>query len=785
MSNIEKLKSKIIKINSYSIFLLILLFSLFSFATVYFVISQAFNKDIEFTKQEYLSSQKSIIKNQVDNFVNFIEHTEKLETNMQLQKMKENAFFLANILKEANPQKFEYIINQFQQKNPNFKVGLSDIKGNLIYTTALDFSKERRLKLIDKLQTSQYFSIKTPQGLKYISGKVFVNIFNNKKYLIANAIYQKNIDEMVKKIVVKRVNSIKFGAKNNGYISIAKILNYKGGKKFAQVVALPVKPEWVGKYLNDDKKDAKGKMYRKEYLKIANTTLEGYVSYWFFKKKTKQTKPKLSYVKLYKKYDWLIFTSVYIDDIYGIIEKKEETLQKELSDLIIIYLTISLLFLILSHIITKYENGVLSNIMDKYDHELSDKNNELKNLNLHLQDEIKEKTAQLMENLFKDPLTKLPNREKLLIDFEQKEFVALLNIDSFKEINDFYGIEVGDKVLKEISYILSQNNIVYKMAGDEFAILDNDMDTLYNKLHTILKIVENSKIVIDENISIEWTMSCGVAKSLSQADMALKYAKLKNIKIVKFSEDLPVVKEYENNLKWKNMIKQAIKSDNIIPFVQPLVNTKTKKTDKFECLIRLKNQEKIYTPYFFLDISKKTGQYQELQKIMIEKSFEKFKDLDYKFSINLSVNDLSSITFQEYFINLIDKYEIENKLIVELLEDEGLLYPEVIGFLILLNQMGVEVAIDDFGSGYSNFSYLITKLPVTILKIDGSLVKNIVADDKHYRLLKSIVKMAKEFDLSIVAEFVENEEIVNILESFGVDYLQGYYFSAPFDMNKI
>ena len=124
-------------------------------------------------------------------------------------------------------------------------------------------------------------------------------------------------------------------------------------------------------------------------------------------------------------------------------------------------------------------------------------------------------------------------------------------------------------------------------------------------------------------------------------------------------------------------------------------------------------------------------------------------------------------------------------MIVELLEDEELLYPEVISFLIVLNKMGVEIAIDDFGSGYSNFSYLITKLPVTILKIDGSLIKNIVEDEKHYRLLRSIVNMGKEFNLSIVAEFVENKDIVTLLEDLNVDYLQGYYFSEPFDMREL
>jgi diguanylate cyclase (GGDEF)-like protein len=444
-----------------------------------------------------------------------------------------------------------------------------------------------------------------------------------------------------------------------------------------------------------------------------------------------------------------------------------------------------LIFVVIAHFITKYENSILSKIIDRYEAELNEKNIELKNLNYKLKEEVQEKTNQLVKNLFIDPLTKLPNREKLLVDFEFKKFVAILNIDSFKEINDFYGIEIGDRVLKEIGNILSLEVELYKLAGDEFAILDDNIENITLKVENLMKVIENSKIIIDENISIEWTMSCGIADNLSQADIALKYAKQTKQKIVVFDNQLPLVKEYENNLKWKNIIKKAIKNDNIVPYIQPLVNSNSKKIDKFECLIRLKEGDRVYSPYFFLEISKKTGQYQELQKIMIKKSFEKFKNLDYKFSINLSTNDLNSIKFQEYFINMIDEYGVEDKVIVELLEDDGLLYPEIIGFLIVLNQMGVEVAIDDFGSGYSNFSYLITKLPVTILKIDGTLVKNIANDDKSFRLLKTIVNMAKEFDLSVIAEFVENKEIVELLETLDIDYYQGYYFSAPFDMDEL
>jgi len=785
-NNVGDLKTKILKINSYSIYLVVLLSSIISFIVVYFVVTISFRQDVEFTKREYFSAQKSIIKNQVNNFINFIWHTAKIEKRLQIEKLQKNADFLAKILTITPPDRFGYIIDKFQEKNSCIKIGLSDMSGRLVYTTAKDFSSNNRLKVIQKLKGANYIVLDTKEGIKYISGKKFLNQIDHNYYFIANATYQKIIDKSVKKIVLNRVQSIKFGAKNNGYLSIAQLLNYNGGKKFAKVVALPVKPEWVGKYLDDDKKDAKGKMYRKEYLKIVNTTKEGYVSYWFFKKKTKQLKPKISYIKLYKPFDWIVFTSVYLDDVNSIIAQKEKTLKDEIYKILYTHLFVTILFLTIAYFITKYENRVLLKIMNRYENEIHQKNVKLKQLNKNLQKEIDIKTQELFDSYLTDPLTKLANREKLIIDAQNRKYIGLLNIDSFKEINDFYGVEIGDKVLKKVATILRERvGIVYKLSGDEFAILDGDKFNLKRKIESIISFMDRAKIIIDNN-EIQISFSSGIGPTLSKADMALKYAKKTRHKnVIMFSENLPIVKEYENNLKWKNIIKFAIEHKNIYTYVQPIFDTTTHKITKYECLIRLKDNDKIYTPYFFLEISKKTGQYQTLQKIVIEKSFSVFSKLDYKFSINLSLLDLNNSAFEEYFLNEIEKYNIQDKLIVELLEDDNLLDTNVIRFLNKLQKLGVEIAIDDFGSGYSNFSYIITKLPVNILKIDGSLIRDIDEDEKIFKLLKNIVNMAKEFDFYIVAEFVENREIATMLEDIKIDYLQGYYISKPFNIEEL
>ena len=783
----NNLKQKILNFNSYSIIFIVLIFSILTFISVYFILNSSFNKEKEFTKNEYLFSQKLIIKNQVNNFINFIKHTKKIVKEEETQNLIKNVKEMSELLSITSPTKFSKIILVVKKKDGLFQFGLSDIKGNKIFTTAKDYTKQRRSKLIQK-GFNKLDIHKTEKGIKYSYILKFRNKIDNKLYVIGSATYEKNIDDKVKKIVLDRINSIKFGAKNNGYLSIAEILNYKGGKGFAKVVALPVKPAWVGKLLDEDKKDAKGKKYRKEYLKIANTTKEGFVSYWFFKKNTKKLRPKLSYVKLYSPYNWLIFTSVYVDDINSVLTQKEEVTKKEIKQIFIIYTFLSILFLIIAYLISKYENKILQKIIDEYEKVLHHKNNELSHINKNLEKEVETKTQKLLDVLLKDTLTNLPNREKLLLDIKNKDnYIGILNIDSFKEINDFYGLEVGDVVLQKVANII-KNSIserCYRLSGDEFAVIDENIKDLENNLENLVYVLSNTSIKINDNLNISFSMSCGIGETFTKADMALKYAKKSTQKVVIFDENLKIVKEYENNIKWKRIIHNAIKTDNIIPFVQPIINNKTGVVEKYECLVRLKDNDKIYTPYFFLDISKHTHQYHDIQKIMVKKTFEKFSILKYKFSINLSTLDLLNNSFRKFLLLQIEKYDIKNKLIIELLEDEELMQKDILEFIHLLKSKNIQIAIDDFGSGYSNFSYLIKDIPVNILKIDGSIVRNISQNEKDYRVFKSIVMMAKEFNFQIVAEFVENKEIFEILKELEVNYSQGYYFSEPFDMTML
>ncbi len=780
------LKNKIVKLNSFSIVAIIIAYSILGFVIVFFILQQSLKRDIDFTKQEYLLSKKTIIKNEVYNFISFIDHTSAYEMKRVLFQIHDSANFLTDVLKKEKPGNFKYILSAFSKKHPDFIIALSDMKGNKIYASFKEYNKSKRIEFIKEmkkevLKNRNYFTFKTKKGLIYISGKVFTDENDGKKYFITNAILKSSIEKRIKKTIINFVHTIKF-VFNKGYISVVEILNYNGGKKFGRFVALPVNTHLEGLYIDDSKKDASGFEYRKKYLEILRNKGEGYFVYSFLNKNGK-IYDKISFVKIYKPFNWAVFGGLYLDGINIVINKKKKQIKEELCKIFISYIVMSLFFLIVVYFIVRYENRIFSEIIDKYKKKIQEKNEKLKSLNKNLVKEVEKKTQELVKNFFTDPLTGLPNREKLLVDLKNHKYVSLLNIDSFKEINDFYGIETGDAVLKEVAGIFKRITNAYKLSADEYAFFGDDLNEFKSRIQKAISEVETNKFLINKE-ELQISIRAGIGESITKADMALKHAKNEKMaKIVVYNDSLPVAKEYENNIKWKNIIKEAIKEDKIIPHIQPLVNSQNFKVEKFECLIRIEHEGKIYSPFHFLEISKKTGQYLDLQKIMIEKCFKKFSKLNYKFSINLSAVELSNMQFKQFLIDKIDEYNIADKLIIELLEDEKMESDEMMGFLIFLHNIDVEFAIDDFGSGHSNLSYLITKLPVNILKIDGSLIKNINKNHNNYKLVKVLIQMAKNFNLTVVAEFVENEEIAFILKDLGVDYLQGYYFGKPSDIN--
>jgi c-di-GMP phosphodiesterase len=403
---------------------------------------------------------------------------------------------------------------------------------------------------------------------------------------------------------------------------------------------------------------------------------------------------------------------------------------------------------------------------------------------------------ELFELLYTDNLTKFPNRSRLIEDLQNKglrlEAICLLNINSFKEVNDFFGHKVGDSILIDVAELIAKNiksndNLkLYKFPSDTYCIT-NVKDSKNEFIELMKNIIDDiyKKVFIFEHYEIDIRITGGISFShknnkLITADIALQTAKKDHKDYLVFFEELDKFQEYENNMLWTKKLKSAFINDNIEVYFQPLVNNVTLKVDKYECLVRLIEENgKVISPYFFLDISKKSNQYKKLTKIVLEKSFKKFEYLPFEFSVNISYEDIESVDFLDFIKDMLKKYNVTNRVVFEILEDESVKsYNHLLSFIDEVKALGCKVAIDDFGSGYSNFEHLL-KMNVDYLKIDASLIKNIATDETSYKITKTIIEFAKNLNLQTIAEFVENEEIFNIVRELGADYSQGYFFSEP------
>lgn len=220
---------------------------------------------------------------------------------------------------------------------------------------------------------------------------------------------------------------------------------------------------------------------------------------------------------------------------------------------------------------------------------------------------------------------------------------------------------------------------------------------------------------------------------------------------------------------------------NIVSYFQPIIENKTKKVVKYESLVRLIDEEgRTISPYFFLDVSKKGTYYTKITNRVIESSFKVLDHITNSVSINLSVLDMENDDIKNKLVELTSKPQYKGRVIFELLENENIKdFESVKDFIAKVKKLGdVKIAIDDFGSGYSNFERLLEYTP-DILKIDGSLIKNIETDPYSRNVVETIVTFAKKQNIETIAEFVENENIYNILNEMGITYSQGYYFGKP------
>ncbi|MGE4462925.1 MAG: EAL domain-containing protein, partial [Arcobacter sp.] len=336
--------------------------------------------------------------------------------------------------------------------------------------------------------------------------------------------------------------------------------------------------------------------------------------------------------------------------------------------------------------------------------------------------------------------TVMSDKKQLIEKINEKglHLLILIQIEDFNILDKFYNMLIVDKIEKIFGFNLLTYlpnsyifDTIYYLGNGQFALLTEFFDFLSTHtnindyLNSLVKNVKESRLIVDE---IEYDLNVIVSYSFGREHLYedSKYGldeAIKKSEIIKYSNDFSIKEQIEakKNMEVIKMVKIALENYNVISYFQPIINNKTKKIEKYESLVRIIDEnQNILSPHEFLDISKKGNYYNKITHRVLENSFKILKQISTKISINLSSLDIEKEETRTKLFQLLDEYESDrHRVIFELLEDENVKDFQVIkAFIKKVKSMGVMIAIDDFGAGYSNFERLLEFNP-DILKIDG------------------------------------------------------------------
>ncbi len=395
-------------------------------------------------------------------------------------------------------------------------------------------------------------------------------------------------------------------------------------------------------------------------------------------------------------------------------------------------------------------------------------------------------------------VTSMMNPKKQMLDFIShlnKSIVVLVQITNYEMIREFYSEDIRtrfelsfEKTLFECLPSHTTVEKIFNLGGGLFGFVKSsskDATSVNLFLQEVLKKLRIKGVDFEDNkyeIDVVFSFSLKGQHLYEDALIGI-YQGLETKESIVYADRFYLDKQEKAREKLKTLsdIRQALKQpDKVVSYYQPIVDNKTKNIVKYESLIRMINHKnEVLSPYYFLDIAKKTGYYHDITLRVIENANNILDISNINININLSLSDLKDVQIRTELLNLISKAKNKGRITFELLEDEEIkdfsLVKDFIGLSKLIGD--VTIAIDDFGSGYSNYERLLDFQP-DYIKIDGSLIKNI-KDPYSHSVIKSIVLFAKENNLKTVAEFVGDEETYIAVNELDIDFSQGYYFGKP------
>ena len=415
-----------------------------------------------------------------------------------------------------------------------------------------------------------------------------------------------------------------------------------------------------------------------------------------------------------------------------------------------------------------------------------------------------------------DALTGLPNRhllmERLELVINQSKrlnnyhfAILFIDLDRFKIINDSLGHIAGDRLLISISQslktCLSETDLAARLGGDEFVILLENLANIREAIHITKKIMEKLQTpILLEGREVYITSSIGVvfgtddyshaSHLLRDADIAMYRAKEKGRAQFEIF-DVEMHKQALNRLHLENDLRRAIEENEFVLHYQPIVELSTRNIVGFEALIRWECPNRgLKLPGKFIPVAEETGLITTLdtwtlqaaccQLAAWQKEFPELSQIN--LSVNLSAQDLLESKLLKKIDDALDRNDLHGSFLT-LEITESMLIGDINSTIYLLNKLrsrGIKISIDDFGTGYSSLSYL-HRLPIDSLKVDRSFINQIQVGYSNHQIAETIVTLSNQLKLNTIAEGIETQHQLELLQNLGYKFGQGYLFSKPVD----
>ncbi|WP_029404908.1 bifunctional diguanylate cyclase/phosphodiesterase [Vibrio splendidus] len=428
-------------------------------------------------------------------------------------------------------------------------------------------------------------------------------------------------------------------------------------------------------------------------------------------------------------------------------------------------------------------------------------------MNNSMASKIQQQATALTASYRIDRRTGLPNRSVLrekLSQMSSDSHLLALKVTTFGQINEKYGYRVGDKLLHDLSdyfqkalwQFFDEGCQLYSIGIGEWAVV---FDSWASQEHIHQRFSEFSDQTEHVNFEpmglpdidyLSVSICAGVASRrdfpatsiddlLLKAIEARRSAVSQNKHLVSAKTLIQLEKHRQEQLGWLSCVSRAVLNQNIVACSQPIVSAHSHQVESYECLVRIEEDGQLIAPGKFLPIIEGTHLYTRLSRQMITRTFDFMSQRTDSFSINLAPQDFSNEKTILHLEQAIKKISHPQRIGLEVLETEQIQdYGRLIEVCNHFRDLGVNIIVDDFGSGYSNIDEIL-KLEPQVIKLDGSLIRNIDKDKKQRKIAQQLVSLCQILNAKTVAEFVHNEQVCRIAEDMGVDYLQGYYFGQP------